>query len=72
MVQALLTNFNPRKHFKNYIVQFFLRGRDEKLTVWHSDIWKKGQDFVLHCTFWELGVTLQVSNMNERLKESAF
>ncbi len=33
---------------------------------------EKGQNFVLHCTFWGLRVMLQVSNMNERLKESAF
>ncbi len=33
---------------------------------------EKGKDFVLYGTFWTLGVMLQVSNMNERLKESAF
>ncbi len=31
-----------------------------------------GQDFILHCSFWDLGVMLPVSNMNERLKKRAF
>ncbi len=36
-------------------MRLFLGGRDEKLTVWHTDQWKKGPDFVLLCTFSGLG-----------------
>ncbi len=49
-------------------MRLFLGGCNEKSTVRHPDQWKKGRDFVLHCTFWELGVMLQVSNMNESLR----
>ncbi len=52
-------------------MRLFLRGCNEKLTMRHPDQQKKGQDFVL-CTFLGRGVMLQVSNMNEKLKESAF
>ncbi len=37
VVQALLINFNHWKNFKNYIIQSFLRRRDEELTAWHPD-----------------------------------
>ncbi len=58
---------------KTYIIFFFFLGRcDEKLTEWHPDQWNNGQNVELHPTFWGLGVVLQVSNMNERLMESAF
>ncbi len=50
----------------------FLGGHDEKWTEWYPDRWKKGQDFVYHCTFWGLGTMLQVSYMNEKLGKSAF
>ncbi len=50
VVQTLLTDFNHWKNLKNYIIRFFLAGYDKKLTVWHPDQWKKGQDFVLYCT----------------------
>ncbi len=57
---------------KSTFMRLFLRRCDEKLTAWHPDQWKKGQDFVIHYKFWGLGVMLQVLNMNERIKESAF
>ncbi len=49
-------------------MRLFLEGCDEELTAKHPNLWKKGQDIVLLCTFLGLGVMWQVSNMNERLK----
>ncbi len=70
--QTVLINSDHWKHFKKYIKRLFLGGCHETLTVWHPDQWKNGQDFVLLCIYLGFGLMLQVSNMNERLKENAF
>ncbi len=52
-----------------HLCGFFLGGCDEKWNVWHPDRYKNCEDFVFYCIIWGLGAMLQVSNMNERIKE---
>ncbi len=72
VLQILFINCNYWKQLISTFMQLILGERNEKWTVWHSDWYKKSKDLVPHCKFWELGVMLQVSYINERLKKSTF
>ncbi len=72
VVQTVLINSNYWKQLISTFTWLFLWGHDEKWALSQSRLMEKKWKFCTNGTFWGLGVILQVSNINGKLKESVF